>query len=85
LLEVAPEIDTNPTRFYRGRGVQTPRYRRGFTGGSLRLQTPDIGLQTPRYRRGFTGGSLRLQTPVIGLQIPRYRPPDPVIDEVLQG
>ena len=32
LLEVAPEIDTNPTSFYRG-GV----------GGSLRLQTPVIG------------------------------------------
>jgi len=33
LLEVAPEIDTNPTSFYRGRG----------SGGSLRLQTPVIG------------------------------------------
>jgi len=32
LLEVAPEIDTNPTSFYRG-GV----------GGSLRFQTPVIG------------------------------------------
>jgi len=32
LLEVAPEIDTNPTSFYRGRGR-----------GSLRLQTPVIG------------------------------------------
>ena len=32
LLEVAPEIDTNPTSFYRGRG-----------GWSLRLQTPVIG------------------------------------------
>jgi len=32
LLEVAPEIDTNPTSFYRGRG------RVG-----LRLQTPVIG------------------------------------------
>ena len=30
LLEVAPEIDTNPTSFYRGRGVAPPpdpRYR----------------------------------------------------------
>jgi len=33
LLEVAPEIDTNPTSFYRG----------GVGGGSLRLQTPAIG------------------------------------------
>jgi len=33
LLEVAPEIDTNPTRFTRGRG----------RGRSLRLQTPVIG------------------------------------------
>jgi len=32
LLEVAPEIDTNPTSFYRAVG-----------GGSLRLQTPVIG------------------------------------------
>ena len=32
LLDVAPEIDTNPTSFYRGRG-----------GWSLRLQTPVIG------------------------------------------
>jgi len=31
LQEVAPEIDTNPTSFYRG------------DGGSLRLQTPVIG------------------------------------------
>ena len=31
LLEVAPEIDTNPTSFYRGRGR-----------GSLRPQTPVI-------------------------------------------
>ena len=30
LLEVTPEIDTNPTSFYKGIGV----------GGSLRLQTP---------------------------------------------
>ena len=34
LLEVAPEIDTNPTSFYRGTGVG---------GESLRLQTPVIG------------------------------------------
>ena len=34
LLEVAPEIDINPTSFYRGRG-------RGV--GRLRLQTPVIG------------------------------------------
>ena len=33
LLEVAPEIDKNPTSFYR---------RRGKGGGSLRLQTPVI-------------------------------------------
>ena len=33
LLEVAPEIDTNPTSVYRGRG----------RGGRLRLQTPVIG------------------------------------------
>jgi len=33
LLEVAPEIDTNPTSFYRGE----------VWGGSLRLQTPVIG------------------------------------------
>ena len=32
LIEVAREIDTNPTSFYRGRGR-----------GSLRLQTPVIG------------------------------------------
>jgi len=36
LLEVAPEIDTNPTTFHRG-GV----------GGSLRLQTPVIGSRSP--------------------------------------
>jgi len=38
-LEVAPEIDTNPTSFYRGRG-------RGVDPGprwGLRLQTPVIG------------------------------------------
>ena len=35
LLEVAPDIDTNPTSFYRG-GV-------GGRSGWLRLQTPDIG------------------------------------------
>jgi len=33
LLEVAAEIDTNPTSFYRGRG-------RGDRSGRLRLQTP---------------------------------------------
>jgi len=37
LLEVAPEIDTNPTSFYSGRGG----------GGSLRLQTPVIGSRSP--------------------------------------
>jgi len=34
LLEVAPEIDTNPTSLYKGRGR---------VGGSLRLQTLVIG------------------------------------------
>ena len=33
LLDVAPETDTNPTSFYRGR----------VRGWSLRLQTPVIG------------------------------------------
>ena len=37
LLEVAPEIDTNPTSFYSGRGG----------GGSLRLQTLVIGSRSP--------------------------------------
>jgi len=36
LLEVAPEIDTNPTSFYRGE-----------VGGSVRLQTPVIGSRSP--------------------------------------
>jgi len=39
-LEVDPEIDTNPTRFYRGRG----------RGGSLRLQTPALAMSVhPTY------------------------------------
>jgi len=37
LLEVAPEIDTNPTSFYRGKGGG------GGIEGSVRLQTPVIG------------------------------------------
>jgi len=36
LLEVAPEIDTNPTSFYRGRGGGSVRLR-------FELQTPVIG------------------------------------------
>ena len=40
LLEVAPEIDTNPTSFYRGRGT-------GGRSGRLRPQTPVIGSRSP--------------------------------------
>ena len=61
LLEVAPEIHTNPTSFYRWRG----------RGGRLRLQTPVIGSR-PALAMSVHPTYFDLATPLIELLLLIY-------------